>query len=89
MRQPSWARQPWISKESSTPPGGRSAAVMVDVDIDEVVAAAGPETETQPSKFKTIGRNPRPRKIIDWLQRQLLHVEQLKLSGRKRCAAAL
>ena len=32
-----------------------------------------------------IVRNPRPRKIIDWLERRLLHVEQLKLSGRKRC----
>ena len=53
-RQPNWTRQPWLSKESSTPPGGgRSEAAMVDVDIDEV-AAADPETETQPSKFRMV-----------------------------------
>ena len=61
---------------------------MVDVGIDEV-AAADPETETQPSKFRMVVRNPRPRKIIDWLQRQLLHVEQLKLSGCKRCGPVI
>jgi hypothetical protein len=60
---------------------------MVDVDIDQVVAAASPETETeaQPSKLRMIVQNPRPRKIIDWLERPSLHVEQLKLSGCKRC----
>ena len=91
MRQPSWTRQPWISKEFLTPPGERSEEVMVDVDIDQVVAAAGPETETeaQPSKFRMIVRNPRPRKIIDWLERRLPHVEQLKLSGCKRCGPVI
>ena len=91
VRQPSWTRQPWISKEFLTPPGERSEEVMVDVDIDQVVAAAGPETETeaQPSKFRMIVRNPRPRKIIDWLERRLRHVEQLKLSGCKRCGPVI
>ena len=63
---------------------------MVDVDIDEVAAAdPGPETDTQPSKLRMVVRNPRPRKIIDWLQRQLPHVEQLKLSGCKRCGPVI
>ena len=35
MRQPSWTRQPWISKEFLAPPGERSEEAMVDVDIDQ------------------------------------------------------
>ena len=63
---------------------------MVDLDIDEVAAAdPGPETETQPSKFRMVVRNPRPRKIYDWLQRQLPHVEQWKLSGCKHCGPVI
>ena len=41
------------------------------------------------NKFRMIVRNPRPRKIIDWLERRSEHVEQLKLSGCKRCGPVI